>query len=286
MSSRRQLGLVMIVRDEAAILERCLTRVRELDLVDHWTICDTGSTDDTPALATELMRGIPGRLYRHQWRGFAWNRTLALRRARGSADWLLVIDADHLVTADERARELLAVDPLPVDAWNVLIHDHGLDYRLPLLVRGTAELRYVGATHECLDTVNTAHALGLELDHVGDGSARAGKLERDLLLLKPGLERRDPRATFYMAQTLRDLGSDRAAAVLYDRRSTLNGWEEERWYATYQAARLRRDVEELLEVWRARPWRHEPLTAAAAIVACDLRAAGDSLFLEPVPTTV
>ena len=35
--------LTMIVKDEAKIIERCLSSV--LDYIDYWIICDTGSTD-------------------------------------------------------------------------------------------------------------------------------------------------------------------------------------------------------------------------------------------------
>jgi glycosyltransferase involved in cell wall biosynthesis len=273
----------MIVRDEAAILPRCLGRLRELDLVDTWTVCDTGSADATRRVVREHLRDLPGRLYRHTWRDFGHNRTLALRRARGTARWLLVVDADFVVSAAEGLREFLAADVFPtLDAWHVLLHDHGLDYRLPLLVRGSADLRYVGVTHEYLDTLNVAPLLGLEIEHLGDGAATADKLERDLRLLAPGVEARDPRSTFYSAEALRFLGNYPAAVVLYARRAELNGWEEERWYARYMAAKLRGDIAGLWDAWQARPWRHEPLTAAAEIAAADPRAQLDSLFLEPV----
>ena len=45
---RPTVGLAMIVRDEAAIIARCLRSVR--DKIDTWVICDTGSTDGTPSL--------------------------------------------------------------------------------------------------------------------------------------------------------------------------------------------------------------------------------------------
>jgi len=275
----------MIVRDEEPILERCLRSFLDAELVDHWTICDTGSTDGTRELVRYLMRERPGRLYRHTWRNFGHNRTLALRRARGSADWLLVVDADYVLrSVHDGLREWLAEAAIvELDAWQVKVHDHGLDYYVPRLVRGDADLRYVGVTHEALEVPAAMNLLGLELEHVGDGSSTPGKLERDLELLAPGVDAGEPRATFYTAETLRYLGLNAPAQMMYGRRARQNGWDEERWYASYQAARLGRDVEKLLECWRERPWRHEPLSAAAAIVGVDPRALGDSLFLEPAP---
>ena len=47
MTSGKRLCLNMIVRDESAVIERCLASVRPH--VDHWVIVDTGSVDDTRA---------------------------------------------------------------------------------------------------------------------------------------------------------------------------------------------------------------------------------------------
>src|SRR3954469_17843483 len=94
-------SLVMIVRDEAAVLERCLKSV--LPYVSHWTICDTGSTDGTPEMIERFMAkaGIPGTLYRDEWISFGHNRTLAIQRARGTADYHLLIDADMVLRVED-----------------------------------------------------------------------------------------------------------------------------------------------------------------------------------------
>ena len=49
-----RLSLSMIVRDEAASLAGCLDSVREL--VDEMVVVDTGSEDDTVAIAREIGR--------------------------------------------------------------------------------------------------------------------------------------------------------------------------------------------------------------------------------------
>ena len=82
----------MIVRDEAAVIERCLASVR--DHIDTWVICDTGSTDGTQDLVRTALSGIPGELHERPWVDFGHNRTELLRLARGKADFLLLLDAD------------------------------------------------------------------------------------------------------------------------------------------------------------------------------------------------
>lgn len=251
----------MIVRDEAAIVERCLASVRHL--IDAWVICDTGSEDGTPELVHAALEGFPGELHRSRWRDFGTNRTELMRLARGAADYLLLIDTDHTV----RVRRPLP--PLTADAYLVR-HAGALDYAVPRLVRGDREWRFEGSTHEYLATEgpfsqDVLDALAID-DHA-DGKSRAGKLERDRRLLERDLRRNadDVRAVFYLAQTVAELGDDRRATELYRRRVELGGWDEEVFYAAYQAGVVtaRRDPEAaipiLLDAFERRPSRAETL---------------------------
>ena len=84
-----QLALVMIARNEARCIERCLTSVRPR--VDAMVVLDTGSDDDTPQREARRVRGsatAPGA------DDFAAARNAALA-AGTDADWRLVLDADE-----------------------------------------------------------------------------------------------------------------------------------------------------------------------------------------------
>lgn len=57
------LSVCMIVRDEEAVLARCLNSLK--DAADEIVIVDTGSTDATPAIArqfTDRIFPFPGRM--------------------------------------------------------------------------------------------------------------------------------------------------------------------------------------------------------------------------------
>lgn len=273
-------ALVMMARNEASTIGRAIESVR--GLVDSWTLLDTGSTDGTPRLVKESLLGVPGRVVHEPWHDFGTGRTQALAAARGTADWLLVLDADMTVETHPDLKDWLATDPDPdVAAWQVEIVDGDLSYRLPLLIRGNLDVRYVGATHEYLDLEGRKQRplLGLTVTHHATGANRPDKHERDLELLAPGVEAGDPRATYYTAQALWCLGRTAEAADMYERRYRLNGWDEERWHAQYMAARLRDDIDGLIASSRERLWRPEPLEHAARII----RARGtrdDVLFIE------
>ena len=64
-----KISLCMIVKNEAAILSRCLDSV--CDLMDEIIIVDTGSTDDTKAVAAKYT----DRIY-----DFAWNNDFSAAR--------------------------------------------------------------------------------------------------------------------------------------------------------------------------------------------------------------
>ncbi|NCZ71641.1 MAG: glycosyltransferase, partial [Actinobacteria bacterium] len=139
------IGLAMIVRNEGRIIERCLESVR--GFIDHWTIVDTGSRDGTPGIIRECLHGIPGAVYDRPWVDFGHNRTELMSLARGTADWLLLLDADHVVEAEPDWRDSANEW---TDVMNVEVRGF-FDFWMPYLVRGDREWKYRGATHEFLD---------------------------------------------------------------------------------------------------------------------------------------
>jgi hypothetical protein len=88
------LSLVALVRDEAENLRRLLSWHRAL--YDEAVVVDTGSTDDSVAVA----QGLGAEVTAFPWRDdFSAARNHGLQQARG--DWILVLDCDEvLVPAD------------------------------------------------------------------------------------------------------------------------------------------------------------------------------------------
>lgn len=281
MADKPLLGLVMITKNGEETLP--LTLESLLPYIDTWTICDTGSTDGTRKLIRKMLRDIPGRLYDHKWRNFGHNRTLAMARAKDTAQWLIFPDDDMALTRyHEGTREWLAENTDPAtDAWWVPLHGGNARWLLPLLMRGGLDWEYSEPVHEYLVGAgrNVRPILGLEFTHFPGPEDTPAKLMRYIELLNPGYKAREPRATFYMAQTLALAGNTDAARIVFEERARLDGFEEERWYATYRAAALRENVEALIECWRQRPWRHEPLTEAGRIIHRKSQN-DDILFLE------
>jgi len=283
----------MIVRDEAAVIGRCIESVR--DLISSWVIVDTGSVDATCSILEAALRGIPGQLYERPWRDFGANRSELMALAAGAADYLLLMDADMTLVRHG------ALPPLTEDGY-LMAYEGALAYAVPRLVRGDLPWRYVGATHEYLtadEPFQLAALSSLTVEHHGDGGSRGDKLTRDRNLLEAQLAELpdDPRTVFYLAQTYRDLGESRLATELYRLRVALGGWAEEQFYAALQAGMLVADrdfeagVELLVDAWELRPQRSEPLyeiaVRARTLGAFDVAEWATSLGVDcPVPTDI
>ncbi len=89
------LSLVMIVQNEEKQLADCLASAA--DLVDEIVIVDSGSSDQTEAIAKQY--GAKWHVHT-DWRGFGKQRQLAQSLATG--DYILVLDADERLDADLR----------------------------------------------------------------------------------------------------------------------------------------------------------------------------------------
>jgi glycosyltransferase involved in cell wall biosynthesis len=263
--SRPHVRLAMIVRNEAAIIDRVLSSA--LPVIDSWRIIDTGSTDDTRAIIASTLSAVPGELRESEWVDFGHNRSELVAWAAEGANWLLLLDADMTIETDDDLLDQLLT--ITADAALVPINS-GVSYRMPYLVRGDRPWHYAGRTHEHLSSTEpykTEWFDGLRITHLGDGSSHEVKLERDLELLGLDLlEAPDStRTVFYLAQTYRDAGERELALEHYRRRASMGGWDEEVFWSLYQAALLEEALESptatdaFLAAWDARPERAEPL---------------------------
>jgi len=155
----------MIVRNESAVLARCLDSVR--GLADEMVVVDTGSTDGTQ----EIVRGHGARLIQAEWRDdFSWARNLALEAARGR--WILVLDADeYLLEKDRRAiATLVRQQPVPpTRAFNLKLRSMaegghtGMSAYIVRLFPNLPGARYESPIHEQI--APSLHRAGLALEN-------------------------------------------------------------------------------------------------------------------------
>jgi glycosyltransferase involved in cell wall biosynthesis len=263
-------GLSMIVKNEALTLPRLAASVREQ--IDYWIIVDTGSTDDTVAVARHAFEGVEGEVLEDEWRGFGPSRMVALEAGRLHADWLLLLDADDTFEG-EVCRDLLGDD---LDGIEAELHHEDLRLWRPFLIRSAANWRWHGGAHEYLSlgeaTPSMARTDRFYVLHHADGGNRGDKFDRERALLEADFEEdpTDSRTCFYLARTHDDAGDRPHAAEWYRRRLALGGWDEELWYSRWRlgvclvaAGATEQGCGVLFDAWGERTWRPEPLWTLA-----------------------
>ncbi len=124
-----KLSLCVIARDEGAYLERCLQSVAAI--VDEIVLVDTGSTDNTRAIAAQFG----ARIFNFDWvDDFSQARNYALAQAGGN--WILVLDADETIAARDHLRLRELVTRAQADGYSLIqrsyasYSDPPFEYRL------------------------------------------------------------------------------------------------------------------------------------------------------------
>lgn len=231
------LCLNMIVKNESKIITRLFDSV--LSVIDCYCICDTGSTDNTVNLITEYFhsKNIPGKVVTEPFKNFCHNRNFALQSCLGMSDYVLLLDADMVLEVNNFNKSLLD----QADSFNILQGNDTFYYQNMRIVKNNGLYKYVGVTHEYIDTPSDNLVAGFEkkdlfIRDFGDGGSKHDKFERDIRLLLEGLkeEPNNVRYHFYLANSYHDSGRFGEAINVYKKRIQFGGWQEEVWYSYYR----------------------------------------------------
>jgi glycosyltransferase involved in cell wall biosynthesis len=270
----------MIVKDEEAVIERCLASVKPY--IDSWVIVDTGSSDRTIEIIKDYLKDIPGELHQCPWKNFGFNRTQALELAKnfsmgagsGKADYLLFMDADDWLEYNFQGNQGHPFPELTKEAYQMWRGTKDFAYLKPQLVKTNLAWKWVGVTHEYLiaDRPYTAEVLASVYYTSGDKGARNNdpqKYWKNVALLEQGLkdEPHNERYMFYLAESYRDAGAPEKALEAYETRVSVGGWDEEVFCSLLNIAKLKerlgRQTDEVIAAYyRAhcyRPARVEPI---------------------------
>lgn len=211
-----QPALVVIARDEAPTLARCLESARPF--VGDMIVLDTGSTDDTAGIAAACGARVLS---------FTWNDDYAAARNaaldQSSADWNLVLDGDEWIDAGQGdVAGILAQACSGAPALGILPVRQAFDlagrglastaWRPRLLPRG---VRYAGAVDEAPMTALPQAQIPLWIDN--DGMRRperaAGRAQRARLLLAALAATPQDARLSYQVGKLEEARGDYAAAA-------------------------------------------------------------------------
>lgn len=146
------ISLCMIVKDEEAVLERCLLCAK--DLVDEIIIIDTGSTDKTMEIAAKYTNKV----YSFTWiDDFSAARNYAFSKA--TMEYCMWLDADDVIKDNDRRDFLTFKQTLATDVDIVMMrYNTGFDkngiptlwYFRERIIRNNNKYFWEGAIHEAI----------------------------------------------------------------------------------------------------------------------------------------
>lgn len=226
--------LNMIVKNESKIITRMLESV--CSIIDTYLICDTGSTDNTIEIIKTFFnnKGIPGEITEIPFKNFGYNRTMALKPALKKADYVLLLDADMRIVIEPYFTKSMLVDK----AYLLLQKNPSISWWNTRIIHKSVDATCVGPTHEYYDLpggINSKSLNGIWIDDIGDGGCKIDKFDRDIRLLKEGLEEspNNARYLFYLANSYFNSGRNEESIPYYKKRIEVGGWYEEVWYSYY-----------------------------------------------------
>ena len=227
----------MIVKNESRIIKRLFDSV--ISIIDSYCICDTGSTDNTVEIIREYFKekGIPGKIVLEPFKNFCHNRNVALNSCIGLSDFVLLLDADMIIEINNFNKQILN----NADSFHILQGNDSFYYQNMRIVKNNGQYKYVGVTHEYIDTPPNNSVISFEknsifIRDIGDGGSKSDKFERDIRLLLDGIkeEPNNGRYHFYLANSYHDSGRFGEAIEIYKKRIEIGGWKEEIWYSYFR----------------------------------------------------
>jgi len=111
MAARAKLALIVISRNEEALIGDCL---RSASICDERIVVDSFSTDHT----VEIALGLGARVFQRGFEGYLKQKQFALEQA--TADWVLSLDADEQLTQALRREITAAIGGAnPADGYEI-----------------------------------------------------------------------------------------------------------------------------------------------------------------------
>jgi len=232
------ISLCMIVKNEEAVIGRCLESVK--DLVDEINIVDTGSSDSTKQIVAQYT----DRIFDFEWiHHFAAARNFSFQQA--TKEYILWLDADD-VFLEEDQEKFRALKNSLLPSFDAVSMNYNLSFdsegnvdaliRRNRLVRKDKNFQWIGAVHEYLEVGGKLMDSDIAVSHLPLSHDHSRNITIYKQLIESG-ETLSPRDTFYFANELLDHGQFEEAIYYYELFLTSKqGWVEDNIRACFKLA--------------------------------------------------
>ncbi len=225
------ISLCMIVKNEEAVLARCLSSVKKA--VDEIIIVDTGSTDTTKAIA----RRFTNKVFDFKWiDDFSAARNEAFSKA--TKDFQMWLDADDVFPEEELKKliELKKVIDTDIDMVTMKYYTHFDAQGNPLNISTRGRLfnrrngyKWEDPIHEFIALSGRMIHTDIIIHHLRNyKEEQSGRNINVYTTLENSGKEMTPRQLYYFARELRDHGQNAKAIYYFERfLDTKKGWAED-----------------------------------------------------------
>lgn len=223
---RKTIAVAMIVKNEEALLARCLESVKNADAI---YILDTGSIDNTIQIARQYTENV--------FIDYVWDDSFfsahnhLLEKMRGKYDWILSIDADEMLLSDfdevrkavEKAKDYVACKMIAEGGGR-------LEFVFSRLFRNTPEIYWCQRIHKHLNLPGGGEEVGDVRIMFGWSPAHNNDPDRALRILERVVsEEKEPgRNLYYLGREYWYKRRYKEATATLGRYVQISNWDAEK----------------------------------------------------------
>jgi hypothetical protein len=242
------INLCIMVKNGGPQFKDMLTK--NLDLIDYWTILDTGSTDETIDIINNLLVDKKkGNLYQEPFINFKDSRNRLLELAGRHCKYTLMLDDTYIIEGKLRDFLNSVRGDQFSDSFTLFIKSHDVEYGSNRILNSDRSLKYLYKIHEVITTknninvvipINVANILDERFDYMEDRTIQRKQLDLKLLQEEIDEDPENPRSYYYMAQTYNILEEHDLAFEYFIKRMNCvdEGFKQEKVDAIFEAARI------------------------------------------------
>lgn len=232
------LELLMIVKNSGEILRECLKENKKW--IDHWTILDTGSTDNTINIIKEELKDIEGNLYFSDFINFSHARNKCLELSSTKCKYQIMLDDSYFIHGGKELRNILQKNTIECFFIKIGHYNNGYlsnEYISKRIFKNNENIKYKYRLHEeiiidenkikMIDDPNIFIDDIIVKEHTNRTYTRK-KQDLDLLLLDYNDNSNDPRTIYFLATVYSNLDDYKNALKYYDILKNINNKEHKK----------------------------------------------------------
>ena len=242
------INLCIMVKNGGPQFEQMLTA--NLNLIDSWTILDTGSTDNTIEIINNLLVGKKnGNLYQEPFINFKDSRNKLLELAGTKCKFNLMLDDTYIIKGNLREFLNEVRSDQYSNSFTLFIHSDDTKYGSNRITKSNSGLKYIHKIHEVITEQNNinivipenrAYIFDERYDYMNTRTMDRKQLDLKLLFEEIDEDPTNPRAYYYLGQTYNQLEDYEKAFFYFIKRYEFinSGFIQERFDAAFEAARI------------------------------------------------